>query len=109
MQFEIHDNGRGIVHASGNLTAYEAVALRALFEEAFQSTDHVEIAFENVKSIDLACLQVVVVAADAALEFHKALTFSGRVPGAYLAAVQQAGLAYCDGCISNPLWDTFTQ
>jgi anti-anti-sigma regulatory factor len=91
MQFHLQDDGTGIVAAEGDLTAYSAPELGKVLSEALESSDRVELDFQNVKTIDLGCLQLVYSAFLTSGDMKKAIAFGGGIPVAVERAVKEAG------------------
>lgn len=63
-----------------NLTINNASALKEILLEAIDTTDHLIIYFENVTSIDLACIQILCAANTSFLKENKYVSFKGDVP-----------------------------
>jgi anti-anti-sigma regulatory factor len=91
MQFHLQDDGTGIVAAEGDLTVYNAPDLGKALSEALESSDRVELDFENVKTIDLSCLQLVCSAFLTFEDMKKTIAFGGGLPAAVEKAVKDAG------------------
>lgn len=91
MRFYLQDDGKGVVAAEGDLSAYNAPDLGKVLSEALESSDRVELDFQNVNTIDLSCLQLVYSAFLTSQDMKKAMNFGEGLPKAVEMAAKDAG------------------
>jgi anti-anti-sigma regulatory factor len=87
----MQDDGTGVVTAEGDLSVYNALDLGKALSEALESSDRVELDFQNVRTIDISCLQLVYSAFLTSEDMKKAMTFGEGLPAAVEVAVKDAG------------------
>ncbi len=87
----------GILTASGTLTIPYANELKTALVNSLAGVNHLELDFEKVTEVDLACLQLLCSAHLACEKMHKKLTMSG-CSEPFRQAVNDAGYTRIKRC-----------
>ena len=82
----------------GELTLPNAQPLRSAFLKALVESDDVSLLFENVREVDLSCLQLLCSAHRSAARLQKRFVIEGPVPPALRDAAEEAGFSRLHGC-----------
>ena len=87
-----------IVLLEGDLTFPQAPEIRTAFMKALVEADDVLIRFENIRELDLSCLQLLCSAHRSAARLKKRVRFEGDVPRKLSDAADTAGYSHLKGC-----------
>ena len=94
----IRSGNTGVVTLEGDLTLPCAEELKGTFIKALLDVDELSVAFDNVESADLSCLQLLCSAHRSALRLQKRVKFSVAPPQVFKDAVEAAGFSRVKGC-----------
>jgi anti-anti-sigma regulatory factor len=87
-----------IVLLEGDLALPQAPEIRTAFMKALVEADDVLIRFENIRELDLSCLQLLCSAHRSAARLKKRLRFEGGVPKILSDVADTAGYSHLKGC-----------
>jgi anti-anti-sigma regulatory factor len=99
MTFTVDDSQKaGLLIADGTLTIQQAVDFKDTLTKAISEVYRLEINFDTVTEIDLACLQLLCSAHKTCVKANKTLSITGRQSEALKKAIKDAGYERRKGC-----------
>jgi anti-anti-sigma factor len=99
MTFTVDDSQKaGLIIADGELTIQQAADFKDTLTKALSEVDRLEINFDTVTEIDLACLQLLCSAHKTCVKENKTMSITGRQSEALKKAINDAGYQRHKGC-----------
>jgi ABC-type transporter Mla MlaB component len=89
---------RAVLIVSGEVNIQNALAFRDVLKEWMGRSDTLDLNLEGVTDADLTCLQLICSAHRSVLDMRKSLNVSGKLPGAIVKTVREAGFVRERGC-----------
>lgn len=89
---------KAVITLDGDATLPQAEELRSALIKALIDSDDVAIVLENVREVDLSCLQLLCSAHRSAARLKKRVALSGDLPAVFRDTVAAAGFDRLKGC-----------
>jgi anti-anti-sigma regulatory factor len=88
----------GLLVADGKITVQQAGDFKDTLTKALSEVDRLEINFDTVTEVDLACLQLLCSAHKTCVKANKTMSITGRQPEVLKKAIKDAGYERHKGC-----------
>ncbi len=99
MTFTVDDSQKeGSLIADGELNVQHAAEFKDALTKALDEVDRLEINFDTVTEVDLACLQLLCSAHKTCMKANKTLSITGHQSEALRKAIEDAGYERHKGC-----------